>query len=374
MRPPERLRDWFVYAAAVGAIGAAAAGYLVSDASSRVGPLIQTGDAHADTGVQAAPSREPHQLRGKPLGTTDLDLVVANTPPFVLTVDSGKVNLLPAIPANTRSIVWVVNVGGHAGVVVSKSGTSASVYSVRPPSGRVSFLGRGTKVWAAADSRSVWIQRTVNPSRCQLQRVALDGMQLRAPRPFPCATVTDPDGGALGLVVHRSRVIDPASGRTVLSTRSGIVAVGRDGVVALNGRRKLELITRGSRQPAELGWPSVLSTLDRPAVDPRGRFVALAFADPAWYGSSKQALDVWLLDTSAKTLTQLPGMPAFVSLKYTNMTWTSDGRLVLLAQSDGRDLVAVWRPGERRLRVAAVALPARNGVSDTFATSPATTR
>ena len=113
----------------------------------------------------------------------------------------------------------------------------------------------------------------------------------------------------------------------------------------------------------------MLDGADAPALDPRGRFAALAFADPSGRGG-RQILDVWVLDTRTRNLTQLPGMPAFVALKQTSMAWTDDGRLVLLGHSDGRDLVAVWRPGERGLRVKTVRLDARTGGSDSFAPLP----
>ena len=77
--------------------------------------------------------------------------------------------------------------------------------------------------------------------------------------------------------------------------------------------------------------------------------------------------DVWLLDVRSGALTQLPGMPAFVSLKATSIAWTHDGRLVLLGESGGRDVVAVWRPGGAELALKAVPLPERSGHSDTFA-------
>jgi hypothetical protein len=61
-------------------------------------------------------------------------------------------------------------------------------------------------------------------------------------------------------------------------------------------------------------------------------------------------------------------MPAFVSLKFTSTTWTDDGRLVLLAQVDNRDVVALWRPGQRHLALKPLRLPPRDSAgSDTFA-------
>ena len=60
-------------------------------------------------------------------------------------------------------------------------------------------------------------------------------------------------------------------------------------------------------------------------------------------------------------------MPAFVSLKRTSMAWTDDGRLVLLAESSRREVVAVWRPGRPRLALEVVRLPERTSGSDSFA-------
>jgi len=49
------------------------------------------------------------------------------------------------------------------------------------------------------------------------------------------------------------------------------------------------------------------------------------------------------------------------------MAWTADGRLVLVAESGGNDVVVVWRPGARRLTVRRVRLPERDSGSDSFA-------
>ena len=115
-------------------------------------------------------------------------------------------------------------------------------------------------------------------------------------------------------------------------------------------------------------WPSKIFAADSPATDPRARFIALGFADPSWEGAGgKQVLDVWLLDTRTREITQVPDMPAFVELKRTSMSWTNDGRLVLLGRSMDRDFVAVWRPGQRRLEVKTVRLRPRTSGSDSFA-------
>lgn len=77
---------------------------------------------------------------------------------------------------------------------------------------------------------------------------------------------------------------------------------------------------------------------------------------------------MWLLDAKTASLTHLPGMPALVSLKSTSMAWTLDGQLVLLGESGGKDVVALWRPGQRHLAVKTVDLPERrDSGSDSFA-------
>jgi hypothetical protein len=126
----------------------------------------------------------------------------------------------------------------------------------------------------------------------------------------------------------------------------------------------LDTVTRARHRFA---WPSILADLDAPAVDPRGRYIAIAFADPSYHLTGSQVLDVWVLDTASAKLTHLPGTPAYVSLKRTNLAWTHDGRLVLLGETNGRSFVGVWRPGERRIALKFVRLPAREGASDAFA-------
>jgi hypothetical protein len=174
-------------------------------------------------------------------------------------------------------------------------------------------------------------------------------------------------GGRRRVVVNRTFLYDPETAGFILRTPAGVIAaLGRTLVLAGPGKR-FTLFDSLTRRSHVVRWPSRIRSRDAPAADPRGRLVALGFATPSWAGTGKQALDVWLLDTRARTWTHVPGMPAAVALKETSMAWTDDGRLVLLARSGDRDLVAVWRPGQRRLAIKPVRLPRRAGGSDTFA-------
>lgn len=325
----------------------------------------------AAAGGGAAGGRQPAPLSGVTLPAgTGLRLLVAARVPFVLDVDSGRARPLAGIPPLRRGVLWVVGVGGRGAVVVAeREWPRQELYGVRGAGARAVPLGEGRALAAAGDGRSVWVLGPARGTRCVLRRVRLDGRVVRAPRPFPCAPIGDPAGGSLGLVANRTRLLDPRTGRVLLSMRFGIVAVAGKALVLAGPGRDLTLRdgTRGTER--RLAWPSILGGLDAPAVDPRGRLVALAFADPAWNLGGEQAQDVWVLDTATGRLTQLPGMPAFVSLKFTSMAWTDDGRLVLLARErSGRQLVAVWRPGERRLALKTVRPPdLGSSGSDTFA-------
>jgi hypothetical protein len=302
----------------------------------------------------------PTPLHGMPLrGPTGLRLVVADNPPLVLDVDA-RATPLPRGPTLRRGVSWVVGVGGQSAVVVARSvWRHADLYGVRGRAARVVVLGDGADVAPAADGRSVWIKSFAR-SGCTLRQRSLEGIEIRPPRSFPCAS-TIASAGSHGLVVNRTRVIDPRTGQTLLRARWGVLAAtGR--TLVLVGPGRTFTIGAAGRVLRRIPWPSTLGGLDAPAADPRGRYVALAFANPA------VALDVWLLDTKTMRLTQLPAMPTLVPLKRTSMAWTHDGQLVLLSQKSGRLSVALWRPGEKSLTVKTLPLrDQRHGSSDSFA-------
>ena len=126
---------------------------------------------------------------------------------------------------------------------------------------------------------------------------------------------------------------------------------------------------RALRWPSPIGGPQ--SGADQAALAPGGTLIALSFSDPAYHLTGTQVTDVWLLDPSTGRWQHLPGMPADVALKFTSMSWTSDGRLVMLAQTPtsgpaSHVVIAIWRPGQESLAVRTVHIPARDSGSDSF--------
>lgn len=316
------------------------------------------------------PARLPKLLRGVPLrGATGLRLLVAANPPYLFDVDRGRMTPIAGLPAVPRAALSVLAAGKDAVIWLNRAAAgrtlpAADIYVVRHGTTRAELIGSAWSVAPTADGRGLWLLSFVDSNRCTLREVDLSGRESAAPRSIPCATQLI--GGAFG-VVHDTdgdSLVELAGGRALLRA-DGVFAVAGAHVLAAQPGVRLTIIDLRDGARTTLRWPSTVG-LDTPAIHPGGRLVAVGFADPAWYGGPRQVSDVWLLDTATHRIRQLPDMPAFVSLKATSMAWTDDGRLVLLADSGGRTLVGVWRPGQKRIATKAVRLPARNSGSDTF--------
>jgi len=331
--------------------------------------LALVGLADGAAAPMTASGRQPTYLQGVPLGNqTGLRLIVANDPPFVVDVDTGRVTPVPGVPSVVGGVQWVVAVAGRDAVIAgAATGVDARLFGVLDHGTRVAPLGNGTVAVGASSGRGVWIRSAPDHARCRLRQVGLDGRPMTAPRAFSCGWLDA--AGTLGVAVSRARIVDPATDRTVFSTRAGIWAVAGEHVLLVEPGVRFTLVDtpRGTRR--QIPWPKAYGGIGQPAVDPRGAYVALSFGDP-FTGPSipAQVMDVWILSTATGEVTRLPGMPAFVSLKFTSMQWTDDGRLVLLAnRKRGKGTVAVWRPGSKRLALKSLKMPEPNTGSDSFA-------
>jgi hypothetical protein len=330
--------------------------------------LVGAGVGGALVAVGASGTGDPVPLAGAPLkGASRLHLLVANNPPFVLDVDTGRVTPIRAPVVMKRGVLWVTAVAGVAGVIVAGD-LEARIYVVRARGARPIFLGGGRSAVPSGDGKSVWI-KSAGSSACALRRVGLDGQQIGQEQPFACSE-TIQSGGSLGLISNRTRIIDPLTGQTLLTTPYGVLAVAGKSLVLAGPEKAFTLLDTVTGTQRKLAWPSILYGLDGADADYQGRRVALAFADPAWQSGAHQAMDVWVLDTRTGRLAHLPGMPAFVDLKFTSMQWTRGGRLVILGETDQKGFVAVWRPGAAKLQVERVRVPQRTSGSDSFAPLP----
>lgn len=327
------------------------------------------------TSASAAASTEEHDasppppLRGIPLNErTGLRLLVANAPPFMLDVDTGRFARLRGIRFRD-AVISTLAVGRDAVVWVDRrtrtSVPDAEIYFVKRGASKATRLATGWEIAPTVDGRGIWL-KSYSRRRCLLRELGLDGRNRRAPRPVPCSTHLV-DAGARALLVRGRTVVDPSTGRTLLRT-GGLWAMSGKLALSTTSRPPRSLLLSDLRSGGRwaMPWPSRIGGRDQAVVQPGGGLLALAFSDPAYEGGSTQVTDVWLLDPAARTLQHIPDMPSAVSLKFTSMAWTDDGRLVMLAESGRQQVVAVWRPGEKRISIRRVRLPTRNGGSDSF--------
>lgn len=320
-------------------------------------------------------------LRGVPLSTaTGLRLLVANDPtPFLFDVDRGTARPVTGLPTDGDRVVWVLPVGADAVVVSDRTCNGCRdtrVYRVRHGTTVATRLGTARDVVAAGDGRAVWMLSDQGPTRCTLREVGLDGQPRRPARPIRCTTRLVAETSA-GLLVttgssadgsdRHSALVNPAGGTTRLRFPVAQAVAGHGHLVlgSADQHHSLTLADLRSGASHRLSWPSRLDYGDDARAHPNGRLVVVGFADPA-LPSGGQGLDEWLLDTTTRRWQHLSDMPANVALKFTSMSWTGDGRLVFLAQTDLGDVVAVWRPGQPRIAVRQVELPKRSGGSDSF--------
>ena len=241
-------------------------------------------------------------------------------------------------------------------------------------------VGRAADVVASRDGRGLWLWDQRDGRRCSLRKVGLDGRQRRPARRVDCHTqpVADTD---LGLLVWAEGprpdepltvLVDRDDGRR-LASYPVVHAVAGD--LVLWGNEELDqgpftLTDRRTGVDQRIPRPSRVGQAGG-LLSPDHRLLAVEFADPAWDGGPTQLMDVWLLDLWTRRWRQLPGMPVLAALKATSMAWTGDGRLLLLGSFDRvGGALAVWRPGQDRLAVRRLRLPADRAGSDSFVPRP----
>jgi hypothetical protein len=274
----------------------------------------------------------------------------------------------------------VVPVGQDAAVWLdrrTRAGSSrAEIYVVRHGTSKAIRLATGWSVAAAPGGQAIWLLRFKDAHHCTLAETGLAGRVRRQARSIGCSwQLLDTGSGAV--LVHGRTVVEPATGRMLPSTDTLWAIAGERALSSAGSRPPLTLtdLRNGTRQ--RLPWPSRIrgsqSGTDQAVVEPHGRLIALDFADPAYRGGGTQVTDVWLLDPATRRFRHVPDMPAAVLLKFTSMAWSNDGRLVMLAMpgpGGTRNLVAVWKPGQRQIAVRPVQLPARTSGSDAFVIVP----
>jgi hypothetical protein len=325
----------------------------------------------------------PTWLTGPPLSRpTHLRLVVSqNTgPASIVNVDSGQAQAVRGLGVPRQQRTWspalyplTAAPGGALAVVTRQDCARCTVTQTELVIGADGSVRRTTRLTLARDQHTStpalgsasanWVLTWPRSGRCIL-RLEPGSRPVVA---VPCGTL----GGdtPAGLVISRGSevmLVDAHTGRVrerfavhgqfdvisnnvaLMATAPGIPGEGD----AFPTDLTLVKLSTGAR--THLRWPSTLHFGYRVLPEPHGSLVAVEFADPAYLYSGRQVSDVWLLDPRTGAFTHVPGFPILEHLKFSDVAWSSDHRLVVVAQGGGRTAIGVWRPGSAQLRVGTV--------------------
>ena len=338
------------------------------------------GGRHAPLIRRASP---PTWLTGPPLSRpTHLRLVVSeNTgPASIVDVDSGQAQAVPglAVPRQQRTsspalYPLTAAPGGALAVVTRHDCAHCAVTlaefligangSVRRTGSLTLARYQHTSTPALRSASASWVLTWPRSGRCTLRLEPGS----RPAVAVPCGSLSD--ATSAGVVISRGSevmLVDPRTGRV----RKRIAVHGQLDVIATNVAlistapgipgegdaypTDLTLVNLRTGARTHLRWPSTLHFGYRVIPEPHGSLVAVEFADPAYLNSGRQASDVWLLDPHTGAFTHVPAFPILEHLKFSDIAWTNDHRLIVVAQGAGRTAIGVWHPGSTHLRVGTV--------------------
>ena len=370
----------------------ATAGVMLAAAGAVAGAFLPgSGNGGRSGAPPIPPPPEPlPRLTGPALtGPTGLLIVAVGNEglPFILNVDRHAVHAIRGLglplrrataegpivssltPAPGGVLVGVQRAHTQTEFLIGRGGAVRDLATV-PSRGRDSTL-------AALDADATWVLTWPGRGPCTLRLVP----GTRPAVPVACGSLLAQTTAGVWIATPRQSVIvDPRAGRTrahvpitpsasptgqeveqLAALRGDLALEGPvgDGVGADGSQPgKLSLINLISGQRRQLVWPSYFHSIIRVVPEPHGSLVAVDFGSPAYPGPA-QAEDVWMLDTTTGTFTHLPGYPAGVDIKFSDIAWTTDGRLVIIAQGGGRTVLGLWKPGQATLHLRT--LPSRDG-------------
>ena len=343
--------------------------------------------AHGPSARHPAPLRLSSSLRylaGPALGHTGLRLIASENAGRPYLVDLDRASAQPvtglALPANVgaperTSVSPLIPYGSGALAFVTtqpctRCGSTQVEYQI-DLEGRARRLGTLSLGYhqtftPAIGSTAGWVYTWPHRGPCSL---ALEPGSQPAVR-VPCGGL---DAVSSAGVLIGGSLVDPTTGRVRLRVKTagrsiqlirGTLALESAGQPGDLTSLALLDLRSGARRP--LRWPSRLHFGFQVFPAPHGPLVALRFGEP-WYPPS-QAADVWILNTSTGSLTEVPGFPALELLKFSTIAWTADDRLVVASTGPRRTVVGVWRPGERTMALSTV--PPLHGYTSVVALVP----
>jgi len=358
----------------------------VASLSINVHPASATGAGSSAASARSRPPEPLPRLSGPALATpTHMFIVASNNgvSPLVVNVDRQTVHAVPGLrvpssyttPWGPRVELLRATAGGAVALVSRQScqrcvlsqaeyliGTDGSARRIATLP-RIAVGATGTIETAPARGRpAIWLLRWPRAGPCSLRLIPGSAGAVHV----PCGNIAAETQAGLWIGDASGEVIvNPLTGRTVARIAVSPAGVGTAlyplwATLALEnsglqpggslgtqfGHLRLVSLTGGDRR--QLVWPSYFGNIIRVVPEPDGPLVAVDFGSPAYPGPA-QAEDIWILNTTTATFTHLPGYPAQVDIKASNVVWTNDDRLVIVAHGGGRAVVAIWKPGQATL-------------------------
>lgn len=350
-----------------------AAGGLIVACVTAAGLIAIAGGYDGPPTAGAATS--PRPLTGSPLGVTHLRLIVADTPPASVDVDSGRIKPVTGVvpgPYTRIGAPQVITVsptrdGAYAVVLRScgRCANDAEAFFIATDA-TAQYLARGESMALDPASSRLWVLSRLPAGGCTLRLVPGGGAGVRAPCGAINGVVT------AGVVINDDVVVDPRSGVQSRPRESFQFLLQGDLALQSNtdqqfngGRGKLALVNLVTGVRRRIAYPSMpripasdYFALQKVAVEPHGPLDALTFANPFYRPS--QAAYIWILDTRTGKLTLLPGFPTLEGVKASDAEWTSDGRLVVVSWDEASverptsAVLGIWKPGQTTIAVRSV--------------------
>lgn len=377
-RPPR-----WVWAIAAVATVAVLAGVVVA----RIGPhraapasAVTSPAAASGNGGLRMPPHKPARMAGQPLARdAGLRLMLGGRRPAWLWVATGRTEPIRGLPRRDDGYQLIRIAGGWAALPFPGNGVSCDrcapprmpVYYIADRSREASRLGAAVFAAPAATSGAVWLisyrAGAVMPATAATaQEFRVSGAALGPARRLPRGEGID-QGTAAGLLlapelagpgVIRYRLWAPGA-RQVGRSFQHVIAAGPGQIAwmpACTARCAVHVLNLEGRPGRVIALPRG-SQADVGAFSPDGRFLALQVT--ARIGASGQPSAVRLVVAVVATgrLMAVPGTTIGSGIGV-DFGWQGNGRLVAGIGLQDAWQVAVWRPGDARLHVAVIRVPA----------------
>ena len=348
--------------------------------------LASGGGGTTSAWARSRPPEPLPRLSGPALSTpTRMSIVVSDNggPPLVVNVDRQTARAARGVGVvSSYATLWGAHVellrasAGEAIALVSRQSCQRCV--LRQAEFRIASDGSARRIATlppitvgttgtiattpALGSLATWLLRWPRVGPCTLRLVPGP----RRPVRVPCGNLARAtDAGVLVWSPSYSTeaLVNPLTGKVRARVAGTLWPIHGDLALENYGQESggptgmqfghLTLVNLINGHPRQLAWPTSFGDIIRVAPEPHGPLVAVDFGSPAYPGPA-QAEDIWMLDTTTGKFAHLPDYPAQVDIKFSNIAWTNDDRLVIAAQGGGRTVVGIWTPGQATLPLRAV--------------------